>query len=416
MKKSVFPALCLVAALGASAQTSDYDKALAAFGRYDFEEAESLLDTYSSKRKKDQIAADRIENPYKAGMYSDRVDDLAERIALGRNMLERVEKVAIVDSMTVDRDEFFRHFRLDPSIGRLLSTDQTERFPGKADEVVTPVYVSGDGEMMLWVDTSEADGNASFRLMESWLLADGSWETPRALFDRSTVFGDDCPGQIYAPFMMADGVTLYFAADGPQSLGGLDIFIARRDGDDGFLQPSNIGMPYNSPANDYMMVIDEVTGAGWWATDRNTDEDHVKIYVFKNSDLRSNYPSDTESIESYAMLSRFTPADGAVRADIFGALNALNHRKSAEAAFEFAMPDGRIMTRLTDFRSSEAREAMEEWLEMSATVARNRSELESLRMSRDATRGEIAAREDELERNLKKLKQLANYVVNSEIR
>jgi len=27
------------------------------------------------------------------------------------------------------------------------------------------------------------------------------------------------------PFLMADGVSLYFAADGEESLGGLDIFI-----------------------------------------------------------------------------------------------------------------------------------------------------------------------------------------------
>ncbi len=60
------------------------------------------------------------------------------------------------------------------------------------------------------------------------------------------------------PFFMSDGVTLYYANDGDESIGGYDIFISRK-GEDGFLQPQNIGMPYNSPYDDYMLAIDEVT-------------------------------------------------------------------------------------------------------------------------------------------------------------
>ena len=84
--------------------------------------------------------------------------------------------------------------------------------------------------------------------------------------------------------MMSDGITLYYANDGDNTLGGYDIFMTRKGDDGRFLQPQNIGMPYNSPYDDYMLAIDEVTGAGWWATDRNQIPDSVTIYVFVPND------------------------------------------------------------------------------------------------------------------------------------
>ena len=52
-----------VAVMSAIAQNSAFDAALNAFNAYDFDTAEELLDKYVSKRKRDQIAADRIEDP-----------------------------------------------------------------------------------------------------------------------------------------------------------------------------------------------------------------------------------------------------------------------------------------------------------------------------------------------------------------
>ena len=49
------------------------------------------------------------------------------------------------------------------------------------------------------------------------------------------------------PFMMGDGQTLYFAAEGGDGLGGYDIYVTRYDTEeDQFLHPVNIGMPFNS--------------------------------------------------------------------------------------------------------------------------------------------------------------------------
>jgi len=110
---------------------------------------------------------------------------------------------------------------------------------------------------------------SSFKLLDNWSL-------PVSV---SNVINTDA-NENY-PFLMLDGVTLYFASDGENSIGGYDIFITKyASGSQDFLVPENIGMPFNSPANDYMMVIDEQQRIGWFATDRNQPAGKVMIYKF----------------------------------------------------------------------------------------------------------------------------------------
>ena len=62
------------------------------------------------------------------------------------------------------------------------------------------------------------------------------------------------------PYVLTDGITIYYASDGPGSMGGYDIFVTRYNTNtDSYLMPENVGMPFNSPYNDYMYVIDEFT-------------------------------------------------------------------------------------------------------------------------------------------------------------
>ena len=83
------------------------------------------------------------------------------------------------------------------------------------------------------------------------------------------------------PYVLTDGITIYYASDGPGSMGGYDIFVTRYNTNtDSYLMPENVGMPFNSPYNDYMYVIDEFNDLGWFASDRYQPEGKVCIYVF----------------------------------------------------------------------------------------------------------------------------------------
>ena len=83
------------------------------------------------------------------------------------------------------------------------------------------------------------------------------------------------------PYVLTDGITIYYASDGPGSMGEYDIFVTRYNTNtDSYLMPENVGMPFNSPYNDYMYVIDEFNDLGWFASDRYQPEGKVCIYVF----------------------------------------------------------------------------------------------------------------------------------------
>ena len=179
-------------------------------------------------------------------------------------------------------------------------------------------------------------------------------------------------------------MTLYFANDGENSIGGLDIFITRRDGD-GFLQPTNIGLPYNSPYNDYLLAIDEEKGIGWWATDRNRIPDMVTVYVFIPSDMRVNYPVDSENLAERALITSYrdTWEDG----KDYSGLIALARKGSAsdngdlQATPQFALsvPGRGTLTSLQDFRNTRARGLAKQWLDLRSQLDRKKTELAALR-------------------------------------
>jgi len=330
-----------------------------ATSNYATSEAREYYDSYESMMRKA-----RREIP-------EEVTEAQSKLILMENMLSRVEKIVVVDSLTVDADGFFSHYRLSPGAGNLVS-GATVHLP---DAEVA--FVPQNNTEILYADT---DSLGNFILMGADILDDGSIDRPRPLE------GDDLAGGGNAeyPFLMADGLTLYYANDGEGSLGGYDIFLTRR-GDDGYLQPQNIGMPYNSPYDDYLMAIDETTGAGWWATDRNRIPGKLTIYIFIPSDSRINVAPDDPNLVALAKLSdiSLTREPGKnYTLRLPDADDRIDDTANRTAASSFSLPIGsttKIYHRLSDFRSSTARRAMSRAINARAEINSLEKQLEELR-------------------------------------
>ncbi|MEO0470864.1 MAG: VWA domain-containing protein, partial [Bacteroidota bacterium] len=67
------------------------------------------------------------------------------------------------------------------------------------------------------------------------------------------------PGDDRSVFLAADGKTLYFASDGYKGFGGLDIYKTTLINDSTFGEVVNVGAPFNTPADDYGLIL---TGDG----------------------------------------------------------------------------------------------------------------------------------------------------------
>ncbi len=328
---------------------------------YRVDDARNLLDDYRKALKKG-----------KKQLYPDNSGDLDDRIDRTDNMLGRVEQIEVIDSLVVDADDFFRYYRLSPESGSLNAPDAVlPRGFAAADPTV--VFEPESRREIIW---AAPDSAGTFSLVSSSILYGDEWDTPVSLGDNLGEGGD-----ANYPFLMPDGITLYFANDGENSLGGLDIFISRR-GDDGFLQPQNLGMPYNSPFDDYMLAIDEVTGIGWWATDRNRIPGKVTIYMFVPQELRKNVDPDDPSLRQRALLSSIaaTQQPGTDRAALLRKVAEASSRTAGKAAeFTISIPGRGVYTSMSDFRSPEARKAMQTYMENQRKLEAAEAKLAQLR-------------------------------------
>lgn len=367
----------------ACAQSADelLEKGREAFLDYRFSEASRL---YSQAHRKSKRTDEE---------FADKYAEYHRQLTDAENFLERVEKLVIIDSISVPRTEFFRSYRLPQSAGSLRGREGLpEHFsadmPSPAEE--TDYVFTNEGEdYKLW---AEPDTTGYMHLVESTRLTDGTWSAPAPLSENLSEESD----AIY-PFMMADGVTLYYAVNGENSIGGYDIMIATRDASDGtFLQPSNLGFPYNSPYDDYMLAIDELNGVGWWATDRNCLDDELTVYVFIVNDLRTNYNPDDERITEYARISDYimTQPEDSDYTDLLTEIRGIDPTaRQKEAEFTLPLPGGKTVHRFDELPNPESRMAMRAYLDAAAGLADDERTLTAKRKEYNRTHSASTARE-----------------------
>lgn len=376
------------------------DLAEIAIREYRVDDADGYIDSYKAYLTKNK----RKKLPDNSG-------DLAPQLMRTRSMLDRVEKIVVFDSIVVDKDEFLSAYRLSPEAGALLNPEMLPAGVDFSDPTV--VYRTEDGREMLW---GAQNDESLFTLRSMHRLADNSWEEPEAVGDHLGMGSD-----ANYPFLMPDGVTLYFASDNEESLGGLDIFISRNNGTE-FLQPQNVGMPYNSPYDDYMLAIDELTGVGFWASDRNRLGDKITIYMFIPGQSRVNVDIDDPQLANLASLRsiRDTWPDNADFSNIRKALDGLSANRNRRAQqFEFPLSDGRVLTRYNQFTSSHAADMMRQYVSLSKSTDEARQRLDALRLQYgkgDTSTGpEILSMERDIADAEAQLKRVANDIIRSEM-
>lgn len=263
------------------------------------------------------------------------------RANLGISMLDRVEDIAIIDSVKVHKSHFLSAYRLPRDLGKL---DLYYEVYGRLTEQPQLAYYTGRGDKMLFSKEcydEQLDLNVSYRLV-------GGWSEPTNLSSVLNTSEDE-----NFPFELPDGVTLYFASKGHNSLGGYDIFMSRYNTViNDYSEPVNIGMPFNSPANDYLYVFDELTHIGWFATDRFQHPDTVVVYEFvPNQEKLLIRVEDEEYKRLAAQLKVYRKAKLEAEEE-----NVKTEEvEQQESEIKFLVNDGILYTRMTQFKSEEAK-------------------------------------------------------------
>ena len=293
------------------------------------------------------------------------------------NMREMTQQIVFIDSIVTDKDSFLSQYRLSSETGTLTTTGQFfgNSLSGYAflNEMGNKVYFSLAEDSIHRLYTSDKLGN--------------DWSEATPLKGLSEGITD-----ANYPFMMNDGFTFYFAAQGEESIGGYDIFFTRYDSRSGsFLKPENIGMPFNSEANDYMYAADEETGIGYFVSDRRQPEGKVCVYVFILPETRRSYdPSKytEQQIRDFADIIRIADTWGngnerQAALDRLKAVGTTDARPAAENASAtntaLVINDRQTYTSAADFRSPKAADHYRELLKARERQATIEADLQKTR-------------------------------------
>ena len=289
-------------------------------------------------------------------------------------MQEKTEDVQIIDSLVVPKNAFLEAYSLSEESGFLQPFDY---FFNTENPVSSIVYTNQKGSAIYYARPSE---NGVYTLYTQSKLLD-TWGDEKPLFANQTKDNN-------YPFVLPDGATLYFASKGYESIGGYDIFITRYNiNTNSYLAPEQMGMPFNSPANDYMMVIDEAKGLGWFVSDRNQPEDKVCVYLFIPDPSRKRIESaiDYETLRRRATLAsiRDTWKEGADYTKLIQLANANQSQQEMkkERDFEFFINDKITYYTLNEIKSHEAKDLYEDVLSLKVQIENLKNRLSEIRNS-----------------------------------
>ena len=325
------------------------------------------------------------------------------------NMREMTQQIVIIDSIVTDKEQFLASIRLSSESGKLMPTgtffNNQQQGCLYINEMSNKVYFSQPVDSLQQLFTSDKLGN--------------EWSRPQRL----TGISEGISEASY-PFMLADGVTFYFAGKGEESIGNYDIFVTRYDSRSGsFLKPENIGMPFNSEANDYMYAIDETNRIGYFVSDRRQPEGKVCIYIFVPSETRKTYDGTVYSEEQIRHLADITSiadtwGDGTERK---AALERIKQKYAAGTSAETTNNKGKAAV---NFLSKEAKSLYPELVEQQSKLDTANSRLAQLRQQyhaannnvRKVLKNEILKLEAEVVELNANVKQLDKAIRNAEIK
>lgn len=338
-----------------------------AMAAYDFSLAEEILEY--------QIA--ELTRKRQSTVYE---EELLETIRKSQIRLHATEQVTFIDSMLLPKSQVLQQIKLSQECGSIMSYAD---FFQSSDSSDCTLFLNELGNHIVY---AEANKNGHLRLKDKSLIG-GEWSMERLL----TGFEEAEDDNLNFPFMLSDGITMYYAAECEESIGGYDIFMSRYDADNQqFLAPENVGMPFNSPANDYLLVIDEFQQLGWFVTDRNQPSDTVCLYTFIPSETRRIYNEEAVGKTKLASLARIasikdtwtdTSAVDAAKRRLTeargGEMRTTNSKEIRD--FTFVINDSRTYYKLADFKNQKAQQKAKIWLETQKEYDAKGKELSTLR-------------------------------------
>ena len=134
--------------------------------------------------------------------------------------------------------------------------------------------ISPDGMTLYFA----SDRPGGFGGADIWMstFKDGHFQAPVNLGSKINTAGEE-----QSPFIHYDNQTLYFSSDGHPGVGGIDIFMAKKNAEGKFDACSNVGYPINSEKDELGFIADRLGNFGYLSSERPGGFGGLDIYKFE---------------------------------------------------------------------------------------------------------------------------------------
>ncbi len=134
---------------------------------------------------------------------------------------------------------------------------------------------SADGKTLYFV-SNRPGGFGRGDIYYSTLRDDGSWGIPVNIGNKINTVGEE-----ESVFIHPDGKTLYFSSNGHIGMGGLDIYVSRKDDKGEWGTPVNLGYPINTYGDENSLLVNGRGDLAYFASNRAGGFGGLDLYQFE---------------------------------------------------------------------------------------------------------------------------------------
>jgi outer membrane protein OmpA-like peptidoglycan-associated protein len=138
---------------------------------------------------------------------------------------------------------------------------------------------SSDGKSLYFIrghKFKDPNVKGTYFIYVSTLNDNGEFSVPVKLNDKI-----NAPGRIESVFIHPDNMTLYFSSDALPGMGGLDLYMSKRQPDGDWGTPVNLGYPINTSADENSIMADANGKIAYFASERPGGYGGLDFYSFE---------------------------------------------------------------------------------------------------------------------------------------
>lgn len=135
---------------------------------------------------------------------------------------------------------------------------------------------SSDGKTLYFIrGTYDRSRKIQQDIYYSVFQADRTWSEPKAMSNKINTTARE-----ESVFIHPDNQTLYFSSDGHVGMGGMDIYVSRRDTSGEWSKPINLGYPINTANDENSLIVSPDGKKAFFSSDRAGGFGNLDLYSF----------------------------------------------------------------------------------------------------------------------------------------